>query len=401
MKRPTCLPMRLLFQSIVCISLLGAPCSLCAQSIRLVDASTREFRDPTYGVSFRLPASWTDGPPPASFDPLTITGPPDYSSDTIPLRASVFTTKLSEVPSWPVTSFAGVQFAYAVREQTTPDDCRYLSLSASQPGAVVQDVTRNGQSFHHGSGAGVGGGRGAEEEIFTASQGTSCLLFDLSEHFVSAGPDGRMLRALTRQESARMHEALMQIFASVRINHPAASTELPLDVAAKEFADPRFHIRFRYPASWSFSTLQQFYGPEAVLTTEAEKSTAGLTARAIVVAKSVTGTSLSGEDFVFNVVPGESLEACRDFLQQSRNLDHTDTRPVDGVPFFYATTAAAGLCHRVSETIYAHQAGGECYFFDLAIHTICTPEGGRDASPAEMREARYQLQSILHTVALK
>jgi hypothetical protein len=36
----------------------------------------------------------------------------------------------------------------------------------------------------------------------------------------------------------------------------------------------------------------------------------------------------------------------------------------------------------------------------LAIHTICTPEGGQGASPAEMREVRYQLQAILHSVVL-
>jgi hypothetical protein len=383
---------------------MAAAGSLYGQSVRLADPSSMarmEFNDPTYGVSFRFPASWTYSTQPASIDPPTIIGPPDYESDIIPLRGSVFTKKLSGVPSWPTTIFNGVEFSYAVREQATPDDCRYLSLSASKLGAALQDVTLNGQTFHHGSGSGVGGGRGDEEEIFTASQGTSCLLFDLSEHFVNGGSDSTPPRALSSQESARIHEALMQIFESARIKHPSTSTELPPAGAVKEFVDPQFHVGFRYPASWSFTTSPQFDGPEAVLTPPAENSDKGFTARAIVFANTVAaGTSLSGADFIFNVVPGRSLESCSDYLEQSRNLEHIGTRPVDGMPFFYATTGAAGMCHQVNESIYVHQAGGECYFFDLAIHAICTPGGGQAASPAELREVRYQLQSILDSVVL-
>jgi hypothetical protein len=362
--------------------------------------ASMEFNDPTYGVSFRFPAGWTYSTQPA-FDPPTIIGPPDYESKIIPLRGSVSTRELSGVPSWPTTGFAGVEFSYTVREQTTPDDCRYLSLSASEPGAALQDVTLNQQTLHHGRGSGVGAGRGAEQEIFTVYLGTSCLLFDLSEHFVNGGTDSTP-RALTSQESAHIHAALMQIFESVRINYPSASTELPPAGAAKEFVDPQLHVGFRYPASWSLSTEQQFDGPEAVLTSPAENSSAGFTATAIVFAKTVAaGTTLSGADFIFNVVPGRSLDSCSDYLQQSRNLDHIGTRLVDDMPFFYATTGAAGMCHQVNESIYAHQAGGKCYFFDLAIHTVCTPEGGREASPAEKREVRYQLQSILDSVVLR
>jgi hypothetical protein len=387
-------------QNAICVLLMAGAGSLYGQSVRLADPSRMEFNDPTYGVSFRFPASWTYSTEPASIDPPTIIVPPDYESNMIPLRASVFAKKLSGVPSWPTTSFNGVEFSYAVREQTTPDDCRYLSLSASKPGAALQDVTLKGQTFHHGRGSGVGGGRGEEEEIFTASQGTSCLLFDLSEHFVNGGEESTP-RAYTSQESSRIHKALMQVFESARIDHPSTSTELPPAGPAKEFVDPQFHVGFRYPASWSFTTDQPFYGAEAVLTSPAENSPAGFTARAIVFAKRfAAGTTLSGADFIFNVVPGRSLESCSDYLEQSRNLEHIGMRPVDGMPFFYATTGAAGMCHQVNESIYVHQAGGECYFFDLAIHTICTPEGGQGASPAEMREVRYQLQAILHSVVL-
>jgi hypothetical protein len=124
-------------QNAICVLLMAGAGSLYGQSVRLADPSRMEFNDPTYGVSFRFPASWTYSTEPASIDPPTIIVPPDYESNMIPLRASVFAKKLSGVPSWPTTSFNGVEFSYAVREQTTPDDCRYLSLSASKPGAAL------------------------------------------------------------------------------------------------------------------------------------------------------------------------------------------------------------------------------------------------------------------------
>jgi hypothetical protein len=389
-------------QNATYLFLIAALCSLHAQTVRLANPSTMEFNDPTYGVSFRFPAGWTYNVESSlSFPPSPIGGP-DYAWDAMLQRGSVSTRKLPGVPSWPVSGFNGVVFSYAVQNQVTPEDCSYLSLVHSQPGAAFQDVMLKGQTFHYAKSTGAGAGRAEEEEIYTTSLGTTCLIFDLAQEFVDSPPENApRSRRFTSQGSPYIQRALQQVFKSVQINGPFPWARLPAASLTKEYVDPQFQVRFRYPAGWSFANQQGFYSPEGVLTVPQENGARGLTARAIVSDRGFPAdTTLSGADFIFNVIPGESLESCSDYLKQSRNLDHISTRPVDGAPFFYATTAAAGLCHQVNETVYLQQAGGECYFFDLAIHTICTPQGGRNASPAEFLQVRYQLQSILDSVTL-
>ena len=276
-------PMNAISRNAICILLIAAPCSLRAQSIRLADSSTMEFNDPTYGVSFRFPSSWTYSVQPAFFAPPVITLPPDFNSDIIPLRGSVSTKKLAGVRSSPATSFQGLEFSYAVQEQTTPDDCRYLSLVASGPGTAIKDLVLNGETFHHGIGSWGASGRGASEEIDTASLGTSCLLFERTVHSLTGTPEDAPLQALTSQESARIQQPLRQIFASMKIDPALNSDPLPRVTLGKEFVDPQYGVRFRYPGSWSFATVQQFYGPEAVLTPTPAN---GATARAIVSTKS-------------------------------------------------------------------------------------------------------------------
>jgi len=174
-----------------------------------------------------------------------------------------------------------------------------------------------------------------------------------------------------------------------------------------QFSDPQYGVTFRYPASWKFTTVPQFYSIDAPLTQPTPQSGERFSARAIVVAsREVWGelkgrTDFSGAEFIFNILPGATPAACLERMHAAVSFDQVDTRPIDGVPFSHTETGSAGLCHQVSESLYFHQAQGSCYLFDLAIHTVCPPEDEKHFStPADLHPVQNQLQAILATVRL-
>jgi|HubBroStandDraft_5_1064220.scaffolds.fasta_scaffold18075_3 hypothetical protein len=184
-----------------------------------------------------------------------------------------------------------------------------------------------------------------------------------------------------------------------------AQTVTPADPGTTRFTDPQYGVTFRYPASWKFTTVPQFYSIDAPLTQPAPQSGRGLSARAIIVAHRAVWpelkdrTDFSGAEFIFNVLPGATPAACLEQMHAVVSFDQVDSRPIDGVPFSHTETGSAGLCHQVSESLYFGQAQGSCYVFDLAIHTVCPPEDEKHFSTrTDLHPVQDQLRAILATV---
>jgi hypothetical protein len=187
---------------------------------------------------------------------------------------------------------------------------------------------------------------------------------------------------------------------------PAAAQTVTLAAPhSMQFTDQQFGVTFRYPAAWSYGTTHPFYNPEAVLTPGNDENP-GYTARAVVVAPRGAWPELdktrsfTGADLVLNVFPGKELAACVQRLPLKYGYEEAGTKTIAGIPYAVVEGGSAGLCHHTDETIYVTEASDACYYFDLAIHTNCPPDGGSLPSPAGLRPVRAQLESILATVRI-
>ena len=166
-------------------------------------------------------------------------------------------------------------------------------------------------------------------------------------------------------------------------------------------------MSFQYPANWTLTTEQHFYIPESILTPAKPNSDGHATARAAVFLDAKTwptleNSELKGADFVYNTRPGEDMRACTAWLHDQAPFDKTDNQTVNGLAFTHVATGSAGLCHQANESIYIHQASGTCYFFDMAVHTICpgVAEGERNATPRQLDHVKTRLQNIFATVRI-
>ena len=386
-------------------ALLCFSCSLPAQTVRLVNPTTMQFTDAVYGVSFSFPASWTFSEGASFFVPPSIFAAPMGDGEGKQPRASVSVKRVAGIRPYPATRLMGIEFSYAVRDQTTPEDCKYLAAMANAAGHLVDQVTQDGVTFYHGSGEGAGLGHGESEDIYTVPHGTECLLFDLAMQYENNGVDDQNPRNLTRGEKTLAHRQLQAVFSSLEIGGTSVPSGFPVIESTEVFADSH-GVSFEYPSIWTLSKKPQFYGPEAILTPPDDQHS---DASAIAVAASndrvfgdLRATDFDGASFVFNVEPAASEADCLGNLRKVRDfeMDRLETRLVDGVPFRFVATGAAGGCHQVSESIYVHQSGGSCLLFDLAVHAVCADDDRREMKPEEVREVRLELETILSTVRL-
>jgi hypothetical protein len=201
----------------------------------------------------------------------------------------------------------------------------------------------------------------------------------------------------------------MAIAAAFAFGAPIAFAQSgqPTNAATKAFTDAQRGVSFRYPADWTLTTEQHFYIPESILTLPKPDSDDRATARAAVFREGkdwpgLANSTLNGADFVYNAVPGASLQACTNWLHRRVDFNKTDEQTRNGIPFMHVRTGSGGLCHGADESIYIHQGQGACYFFDLAVHTICpgVVEGERNATPEQLAAVRARLRRILDTVRI-
>lgn len=208
--------------------------------------------------------------------------------------------------------------------------------------------------------------------------------------------------------TARAKIRLAMAAASAFLALPSLAQNAPPAAAAtKTFSDSKHGVSFRYPANWTLATEQHFYIPESILTLPEPQSGGHATARAAVFldAKDWPGlekTNLQGADFVYNTRRGANLQACTAWLHRQVNFDKTSEETRNGISFTHVSTGSAGLCHQADESIEVHQANGTCFFFDLAVHTLCpgVEEGTRGITPDELKGVRAQLLTIFDTVRI-
>lgn len=186
-----------------------------------------------------------------------------------------------------------------------------------------------------------------------------------------------------------------------------AQNALTDDGATKPYTDPQHGVTFQYPQNWTLTTEQHFYIPESIMTMPEPQSGGKTTARAAVFLDAsgwpeLENSELKGADFVYNTRPGSNMKACTAWLRRQVNFDKTEQQTVNGIAFTHVQTGSAGLCHQVDESIYVDQASGTCFFFDLAVHTICpgVAEGERNATPQQLDGVRAELRKILETVRI-
>jgi hypothetical protein len=187
---------------------------------------------------------------------------------------------------------------------------------------------------------------------------------------------------------------------------PAQNSPAP-EAATKLYTDSQYGVSFRYPANWTLTTEQHFYIPESIMTMPKPQSGGKATARSAVFLDgkawpALEDSDLNGVDFVYNTRPGAEMKACTAWLYRQVNSDKSDEQTHGGIAFTHVRTGSAGLCHQVDESIYIHHAGQTCFFFDLAVHTICpgVAEGERNATPQQLDGVRAELQKIFETVRI-
>jgi hypothetical protein len=181
-----------------------------AQTVTYGGPGTMLFHDPQYGVSFRYRKDdWTFS------KTNSFNLPPAISSGTSPIRGSVYTKKITGIPSWPDTSLVGAEFSYAARPVNSPDACKNLANGGG--GSRVTEQTIGGLTFHHGTSSDAGMGHAVNEDIYTIQQGQTCLLFDLAIYTTSVSGD-RTPRPLTNEESDTVEQHLKSVLETVRIS---------------------------------------------------------------------------------------------------------------------------------------------------------------------------------------
>ncbi|HEY6446296.1 MAG TPA: hypothetical protein VIY53_07550 [Acidobacteriaceae bacterium] len=186
-----------------------------------------------------------------------------------------------------------------------------------------------------------------------------------------------------------------------------AQTAPTRGAATKPFTDSQYGVSFQYPANWTLTTEQHFYIPESILTLPQPQSDGHATARAAVFLDgkawpALDNSELKGADFVYNTRPGPNMKDCTAWLHRQVNFDKSDEQTQGGIAFTHVLTGSAGLCHQIDESIYIHQASRTCFFFDLAVHTICpgVAEGERNATPEQLDGVRAELGKIFETVRI-
>lgn len=397
--------LRQLFGAVIIVCTLAAG----AQTVHQAGPSIMAFEDSVYGVSFRYPLRWTFIEHPDFFSlasPAGASSSDNSDPTTASARAAVSTTSVLGVPRG--TNFSMAGFTYAVREETTPDDCRYLA-AIDNLGQPPDDVTVNGHIFHHGRSSGVGTGHHViGDDVYTLTLGRNCLLFDLTVDEAGFVAGEKPLRGLTARESrlvdAELHSILAGVhFANLAMFQGSSGRSTP----TKQFADPQSGVSFLYPAAWNFETVDTLVGPEDIFTTaQGPDGDPISTARAIVSIPQPAwrmgheNTDLTGADFIFNVIPAPTAEACLNSASRERNVGNASTRLIDEIPFRYVSYRTAYSCHQAFDSIYAHQEDGQCLLFEEAIHTVCPSDNARSMNASEIRDLRFQLQQILGSVKL-
>lgn len=161
-------------------------------------------------------------------------------------------------------------------------------------------------------------------------------------------------------------------------------------------------VSFRYPATWSFSTENEFYSPSSITAPYRPP-------QAVVFFKDggefnpYPDTTLNGAEFVYAKDKAATAEICPALTPHSDGNSHSlEPTTINGTEYTHVRLESAGMCHQIREDVYATYRNETCYLFDLAIHTICSgvKDNMRDIRPDELSHAQDSLEDILSNIEI-
>jgi hypothetical protein len=173
--------------------------------------------------------------------------------------------------------------------------------------------------------------------------------------------------------------------------------------ALKTFHDAKYGVTFRYPTRWFSGSEVQFYLGSEILELKPDGGAKEPIAKLGFVVqqtnKTYSGTNLNGVQFVYNVIPQSTTEACRKRVQDLAENPILQTT-IRGVGYNHFAGGDAGLGHQASREIYSTFQKGHCYLFEEAIHTASMNEV-RPLDPAKLQALRNQLDAVMQSVHIE
>jgi hypothetical protein len=116
------------------------------------------------------------------------------------------------------------------------------------------------------------------------------------------------------------------------------------------------------------------------------------------------GTNLSGAQFAYSVRRASSPDTClKQVLQGYGGAIKTGSEKINGIGYSHAQVGSGGMCHQLSEDIYAAARHKTCYLFDLAVHTLCAgvQDKTREITSSELAQVHTSLERILSSVEIR
>jgi hypothetical protein len=171
--------------------------------------AARLFRDPRYGVSFRIPAAWT----------LTRKDA-EVSTFTLDVRNAAHTTQMRAVANitfnpHPYSTFSGAFFYFSVTPRTTAAQCT-AQASARAPRTVVT-APLDGIPFTHGYDEHGGICTESRDEIYTTLRADTCYRFDAVINTFCGG-DVSGVKDITPAELDSVRKRMQTILDSVHFD---------------------------------------------------------------------------------------------------------------------------------------------------------------------------------------
>jgi hypothetical protein len=170
--------------------------------------------------------------------------------------------------------------------------------------------------------------------------------------------------------------------------------------ALKTFHDAQYGVTFQYPARWSAGPDVLFYlGSEILELKPGGGAHEPLAKVGFVVGegdKEYSATNLNGVQFVYNLIPQSTADACRKRVQDL-SADPITQTTIHGVIYNHFSGGDAGLGHQASREIFSSFQNGHCYLFEEAIHTM-TMDDAKQLDHARWKSLRRKLDSVIQSV---
>lgn len=214
----------------LCLGGLALPVSAASAQVSVPDAppsdaKPHDFRDPHFGVQFRVPRGWTlnrrDGE----------VGTFHLDARTASPHAEMRSVLAIEFNPYPYTVFSGARFYYSVERHSNDVECARQATGPAPQARDTQDI--DGMNFVHGHDEQGKICVEARDEVYTAYRKGSCYRFDLSMNTFCSVSSGAL--DLTDTQLEQIDQRMTDILSTVKLEwtrtgpHPVPAPKLPSD----------------------------------------------------------------------------------------------------------------------------------------------------------------------------